>query len=385
MKLLHLFSNYRWTGPAEPTLNLVGALRKAGWDVAFACGQTTHASRNGVLRAANERGVPVRTELRLRKHRNPLVNRRDARRLREWLRAEPFDLIHANLRNAHVVAALAVRQREGRPLLVRTCFAGQGPHGVWERRLLRRATDGLIVVSEQARRRVVERLAFPPERVWHVHAAIDLARFDPERVRPAEAAAQRRAELGIEPEAFVVGIVARIQWRRRYHVFLEAVDIARRRLPALRAIIVGRGTNMNPIAVEPIHKMGLDGVVAIPGYQTGDDYVRTLAAMDAKVYLVPGTDGSCRAVREAMAMGVPVIAARRGMLPELVGDNERGLLIDDTPSNLADAILTLAADPARRALLARNARRYAQDHFGLDQQAEQVGQIYRHLAEVGAR
>jgi len=311
---------------------------------------------------------------------NPFTNYPDGRRLRRWLADEGFDLIHCHLRNAHVVGALAARRMADRPLVVRTCYAGDGPKGYWERRLLRELTDGLLTVSERGRERALTEIRFPADRAWAVHTGIDLARFDPGR-----GLGDRRAELDIAPDVFVVGIVARVQWRRRYDVFLKAIDRARRQLPELRAIIVGRGTNMAPIALDPVRKMGLGEVVIFPGYHTGDDYVRTLASMDVKVYLVPGTDGSCRAVREAMAIGVPVIAARRGVLPELVADGERGLVIDDTAENLANAIVALARDPERRAAMGRCARQYAIDHFSLDGQAESVGHIYRQLVERGRR
>jgi glycosyltransferase involved in cell wall biosynthesis len=129
--------------------------------------------------------------------------------------------------------------------------------------------------------------------------------------------------------------------------------------------------------------MGLNDIIMLPGYQRGDDFVRTIASMDVNVYLVPGTDGSCRAVRETMAMGVPTIASQRGMLPELVGDDERGLVIDDTPQNLANAIIALANDRKRCISFGQHARRFAVEHFSLDRQAGIVGGIYRELMERG--
>jgi len=378
MKVYHLYSSWRWTGPAEPALNLAGALHGAGWDTTFLCGREPRGRDNGILRAAQERGVPTRTGLNLSKHINPFPNYPDSWKLRRWMAEDRIDLVHAHLRNAHIVAALAARRLSPRPLVVRSCYAGEGPTGYWEGRLVRELTDGLLVISERARREVVTRFGFPADRVWMVHTAIDLDRFDPGR-----GLGDRRAELGIAPDAFVVGIVARIQWRRRYHVFLEAIDRARRELPGLRAILVGRGTHMNSIVVRPIQKRGLADTILLPGYHTGDDFVRTLGSMDAQVMLVPGTDGSCRAVREAMAMGVPVIAARRGILPELVADGERGLLVDDTPENLARAILTLARQETRRRTMGERAREYARNHFALSRQADIVGQIYRELAERG--
>ena len=376
MKILHLFSNRRWTGPAEPVVNLSTALHRAGWDVTFACGQEHKGFKNTVLQNAQERGVPTRIGLRLQKHNNLLRDYSDGLRLRKWLRDDQFDIVHAHLRNAHIVARLAILRMANRPLIVRTCYAGDGPKGLREELLLRRNTDGLIVVSDRARRTVIDKVGFQADRIWSVHTPIDMNRFNPDR-----GLGDRRAEFGIDPDAFVVGIIARIQWRRRYHVFLEAIDRARHRLPNLRAIIVGRGTNMKPIALDPIKRMRLNDVIVLPGYHTGDDFVRTIATMDISVYLVPGTDGSCRAVREAMAMGVPIIAAQRGMLPELIGDSERGLVIDDTPENLANAILDLARDHERCMALRRQARQYALRYFSLERQADIVGGIYRELAE----
>jgi len=380
MKLLHLFSNWRWTGPAEPAANLCAALQQRGHDVTFACGEAPGGCTPSLREHAEARGLTLRRGLTLYKHINPFHNYPDGRTLRGWVEADGYQLLHCHLRNAHIVGALAARRMGQRPFMVRSCYAGDGPRGYWERRLLNELTDGLIVVSDRARDRAAERLRFPPGRIRVVHTAIDLDRFDPDR-----GLGDVRARLGIAPDAFVVGIVARIQWRRRFDVFLEAVDRARHQIPGLKVLIVGRGTNMKPIAVDPVQRMGLADTILFPGYQTGDDYVRALASMDLKVFLVPGTDGSCRAVREAMAMGVPVVAARRGMLPELVADGERGLVIDDTPATLAEAMVALARDPARREAMGRAARAYAREELSLTRQADTVGAFYDDIVQQGQR
>ena len=375
MKLLHLYSNWRWTGPAEPALNLAAALQRHGHDVAFACGRAPRGQTNSIEPKVLERGVPLRTGLVLGKHMNPFHNYPDGRKLRAWLEAEHFDFIHCHLRNDHIVAALAARRMPGRPLVVRSCYLGDGPKGYWEGRLARGFTEGMLLLSEAARRQAVERLRLPADRAWLFDTALDMERFDPDR-----GLGHRREEFGFAPDAFVVGLVARVQWRRRYHVLLEAIARAHRELPNLRALLVGRGTNIKAIAVDPARSMGLGDVVHFPGYQKGDDYVRALATLDAKVFLVPGTDGSCRAVREAMAMGLPVISSRRGMLPELLGD-DRGIVVNDTPEELAAAIVALGRDPERRRALGSRGRQYALEHFSLERQAEVVGAVYVELLE----
>ena len=83
--------------------------------------------------------------------------------------------------------------------------------------------------------------------------------------------------------------------------------------------------------------------------------------------------------REAMAMGKPVIAARRGMLPELVAHEHTGLVIDDTPEQLAEAMVRLANDANLRKRLGEGARQYALDHFRLKDQSKAVIAMYEQL------
>jgi glycosyltransferase involved in cell wall biosynthesis len=146
-------------------------------------------------------------------------------------------------------------------------------------------------------------------------------------------------------------------------------------VPGLRVLVIGRGTNMNEVAVEPARALGLENVVTFTGY-LGKDYLPTVAAFDALLFLVPGSDGTCRALREAMAMGKPVIGARRGMIPELVDDGRTGLVIDDTAENIAAAIEKLAASREKRLDLGRAARAKAVESFDIRKQADAVIAAY---------
>jgi spore coat protein SA len=80
-----------------------------------------------------------------------------------------------------------------------------------------------------------------------------------------------------------------------------------------------------------------------------------------------------------MALGIPVIAANRGMLPEIVENNREGLIIEDRPENLADAIMTLVENPGIRQAMGRNALEKARGEFDLETQAKKIEQIYREV------
>ena len=78
-------------------------------------------------------------------------------------------------------------------------------------------------------------------------------------------------------------------------------------------------------------------------------------------------------------MGIPVIAANRGMLPEIVDNNINGLVIDDTPENLAEAILMLTRDEKLRKKLAEASLNKSLEKFSLEAMATQVEKVYEEL------
>ena len=103
---------------------------------------------------------------------------------------------------------------------------------------------------------------------------------------------------------------------------------------------------------------------------------RGFALMDALVFVVPGSHGSCRAVLETMAMEIPTIASRRGVLPETVGDAETGALCDETPQAMAAAFTELWREPARWRARGKSARERILAHHTLERQAERLEDLY---------
>jgi glycosyltransferase involved in cell wall biosynthesis len=372
LRVLHLYSDRRWTGPAEPVVNLCLALRARGIDARLACRAAQPGAPQSIEASARERGLEPLTRFRLNRYFNLLDNLADLRAIRAYVRAERIDLLHVHLSHDHLLGAAAVRGT-GVPV-VRTNHKGV-PLGTGRpaRMLLSRFTSGYLSFSRRALAEDVRLVPALEGRSEVVNPAVDLRRFDPAGVRPGA-----RARLGIPEDAPLGCIVARMQRHRRFDVLLRAVRIVADRMPSFRFLVVGRGTHQERVARAPARALGLDGVVAFAGYRS-DDYVDTLAAADFKVFLVPGSDGTCRAAREMMALGKPVIASRRGMLPEIVADGENGLLVDDTEEPLAAAMLRLARDRDLCRRLGARARETAVREFSLPRQAERVAAFYRRL------
>jgi glycosyltransferase involved in cell wall biosynthesis len=368
VRVLHLFGDWKWTGPAEPTLDLCLELRTRGIDARLLCPRPPPEASSNLAGAARERGLDPIHGLRFNRRLNLFDNLSDVASLRALCDTEAIDLLHVHFSQDHLLGGLAARRARLRPAVIRTNQkAIPTPRGPGSSFLLKRLTDGYLTYSKVALD--ADSRAFGLDgRASLIPSALRLDRFDPSTSPDAA-----RARFEIEPGAFVLGVVARMQRHRRFDVLLEGVK--RAKTPGLRVLVVGRGTHMNEVAVEPARRLGLENTVTFTGY-LGKDYLGTVAAFDALLFLVPGSDGTCRALREAMAMGKPVIGARRGMIPELVEDGRTGLVIDDTAENIARAIGRLATDRDQRVAMGKAARAKAVEAFDIRRQADAVIAAY---------
>ena len=374
MRVLHLFSNAKWTGPAEPALNLCVALRARGVEAEFACAPHAGKSINKVVETARDRGIEPILRFHLNKHRHPVYNVLDTRALRAYLRDHHFDLVHCHLDNDHRIAAGAIKTL-GIPL-VRTSYEGEGFPAPVRMEAPFAATSVLIEPSQKALEHDGKHLMLPRERMAVVPNAVDVCRFDPTRELP-----DGRRWLHIPPDTFVVGIVARMQTHRRYEDFWQAIRMLVDAHANTHVIVIGRGTNQDKVGLQPVRDLGLERHVHFPGYLDGENYVGMLKAFSVNVYLVPGSDGTCRAVREAMAMGKPIVAADRGMLREIIQDDREGYLFDGTADMLFDRLHRLSGDRQRAAAMSRAARNRAVRDYSLEIQSERVETIYRNILE----
>ena len=384
MKILHLFSDWKWTGPAEPTVILCETLQRRGHHVTLAYRSPPVEAEDSIAKRILEKCFQGTGRFRLR----PLGKSdrgfglidtlRDLRSLCRFIDHEGFDLINVHHSHDHVLGGMAARLSKKRPVVIRTDHKRDAITPSWGNRLLvSRLTDGIITFSETARERNSMKLPIPPERVGRVGLALQLERYDPER--PFR---DMRSVFKINAEDLVVGMVARFQKYRRTEVFLAALARLVREFSHVKALLVGRSSQIRESVIEPTRRLGLDGYVILAGYQT-ENYLDTLATMDIFVFLMAGSDGTARALREAMAMGKPTIVARRGMLHELVEDGETGFVVDDTPENLLEALRTLVKDEKLRNYMGRAARKKALREFQVERQAQGFEAFYQSILRMG--
>lgn len=374
MRILQLTSDWKWTGPAEPMLQLALALRAHGHFVALACPEAPDTSMRSLASEACMAGLAPSLTLSHGRTVSWIGERVDVEALRNFLEEQAIDIVHTWHTHDHLLALRAsyTRRRQGKTKLVRSYrVAERIAPWPWNRWLFGPGTDGLLCVSpETARRNAALRGGRP---VVGVFGAVDPTRFLP---KPRSLDVMQA--LGLAPEHQVVGIVARVQPHRRFDLLLDACEILFRENPQARFLVIGRGTRRAELLDEPARKRGLADRILLAGYRN-QDFPDVLRCMDVFTFLVPGSDGTCRALLEASACGIPAVTSSRGALPELVEHEKTGLIVPETPQALAAAWQALLKNESLRSRLGVAAHLRARSIFAPQNYAQSVEQFYAKL------
>ena len=377
LKILHLLSNWKWTEVSEPAVELALAQKQLGAEIEFVCGRgpADRAKRRVDYHAHKKRLNSIHV-LDMPKHLKILSAIRDWAALRPMLKRFKPDVIHCHKKNAQLMGVLS-RGVSKRPLIVRGCYDSEGPPRDLRSRLMYRfGTDGMVVINERSRQRAVARHGIPFETVRVVEPGIDLDRFCPRRH-----ISETRASFGLKQDAFVVGVVTRIRASRRLDIPLKALHALAPAYPQLQMLLVGRGREgaVENVLAKPARTLNIFDRIVLAGYCEEDRLVAAYRAMDLLVYPIPGSDKSCRTVREAMAAGVPVIAPAVGFLPELIDDHLTGRLMDLAWESLAKILEELILDKAQLLEMGHRSLQTAIRRFSPVLQAERTLDFYDKL------
>lgn len=151
---------------------------------------------------------------------------------------------------------------------------------------------------------------------------------------PSPAAA--KASIGLPPDAMVVGTVGRLNEVKRQDRLLRAAAELRPRFPNLRMLIVGDGPERSGLE-RLTNDLGLTDITTFAGFQPKPEWY--LRAMDVFA-LTSRSEGFPVSILEAWAVGVPVVCTAVGGLPDVVTNEETGLLVSQ--EDVAGLVTALA-------------------------------------------
>ena len=165
---------------------------------------------------------------------------------------------------------------------------------------------------------------------------------------------------------------------KRVDAVMAVFDRIRRRVPA-RLLLVGDGPDL-PMALRLAREAGHGSDVHAVGAL--EDVLPLLSVSD--VFLLPSAQESFGlAALEAMACAVPVVASRVGGLPEVIEHGVTGYLHPpEALDEMADSVVLLLTDEARRRAMGVEAARQVGERFCADRIVPQYEACYRRLTEL---
>ncbi|MBV05700.1 MAG: glycosyl transferase [Acidobacteria bacterium] len=288
-------------------------------------------------------------------------------------------IVHTHTAKAGVLGRLAARAAKV-PVIVHTYHGHvfQGYFSPLKTRLflaierwLGRSTQRLIAVSEAVCQDLLQLGIGTPESLVVIPLGLNLDPF----LRCEDLRGQLRAELGLQPDTPLVGIVARLVPIKAHEVFLKAAAKVCARFPQSRFLLVGDGERLAELQLL-VERLGLRDRVLFLGWR--QDLDRVLADLDL-VVLTSRNEGSPVCLIEAMAAARPVVATRVGGVADVVDDGITGCLVDaDKPEDVANAIVELLGDENRRRAMGEAARQRV-PRFGIDRLVSDMDRLYGNL------
>ncbi len=225
-------------------------------------------------------------------------------------------------------------------------------------RALTPITDGFIGVAEAHGRYLREVENFPASKVFVINNGIDVERF-----RPRPSSMELRKELGLPPDAPVIGIVAALRPEKNHEQFLRAAARVQAVLPQARFLIVGDGET-RPALETLSRELKLEQHVVFAG--TRSNVPDCLALMNV-VVLTSHMEANPVTILEAMAAGKPFVAPRVGSIAESIVEGETGFLTaPGSDEETAARLLEILQAPSLASRMGEAARRRAVEHYSLE-------------------
>ncbi len=304
-----------------------------------------------------------------------------ARLARHLARARP-GVVQTWMDHSNLIGGLACRAATTAPVVWGLHHSGHAP-GLSKRstlwtvsacaKLSRRVPARVVCCSERTRATYAG-LGFAPERLTVIPNGFDTDTFRPD---PA-ARLSVRHELGVDPDATLIGLVARYDPLKDHANFLHAAALLAPRAPSARFVLCGDRVDAGNAALTGlIGTLGLADRCRLLGARR--DVARVNAALDVATSSSV-SEAFPLAVGEAMACGVPCVVTDVGDSARMVGPTGRVVPPRD-PEALRDAWLALLAmDPGDRRRLGLDARRLVQERYDLGAVTRRYEEIYEGLA-----
>ncbi len=367
IRILQLCSTSDLGGAERMVLNLSSVLPRDE----FQCHIGALVGSGALMTKAAELAIPA-IHFQFRNPANPAA----IYRLIRYCRRNKIQIVQTHGLRADAVARWAARLG-GAGAIISTIHSidpwRRAPHVILDR-LTAPFVTRYVAVCDAARQAAVQREKIPADKCDVVPIGV------PPQQIPREDRDAIRTELHLSPDDYpVIGILANLRDMKGHRHVIASLPAILAINPTARFLFAGRDDSNGKIEASA-SEAGVHHAIRFLGFV--ENPVRLFAAMD--MFLLPSDwEGFPVSILEAMQAGVPIIATKVGGIPEMIRDQQDGLLIPPgTPDAISDAVNRLAYDFALRASLVRSADARHQSCYTLIAMGEKMASLYRQVLKL---
>ncbi len=307
MKVLHLLSTSKWTGPSSYIIDILNFLKENNDEVLIA---VRTKPKGNLISFLKKYKIPYTEKLFLYKKFNPIYFFYDLYQLKKIIDYFSPNIVHTHFSPENILISLL---KNTNYKSIRSIHNTKSTLNKPFSKIILNKNDFIHTVCNEYKQNLIKYNNIPPSKIKIISGWIDEKKFNPIGKKFFE-----------ENSKIKIGMVARFQKKRGHEFLVKAFKKLNKRNTTL--ILTGRGEYKGEIEAL-VKKLNIIDQVIFTGYirERLPDLLRSL---DIFVLLEEGSDGTCRAILEAMATGLPIVSVNKGAIKETVKNNINGFLIN---------------------------------------------------------
>ncbi len=386
IKVAHIITRLIVGGAQENTISTVtGLMKNPHYDVTLLSGP--EIGPEGTLRdKAMGKGVNLIIISQLRRNLNPVRDLLAVTQLIIHFMKNRYDIIHTHSSKAGIIARISAFLT-GCPVIIHTI------HGLpfhpyqskWRNilyifleKICAKITDKIITVSDTMRDKALEKKIGEKELYTTIYSGMDIDSF----ANCSKHRNQMRQELKIKPDELVVGKIARLFDLKGHDFVIDCAKEISKNIPNVKFLFVGDGILKDKL-IEKIHSLGMDEKFIFTGLVAPEKIPPCISCMDILVH-ASLREGLARALPQAMAAGLPIVAIDVDSAHEMAIDNKTGFLIPSNDQKMfVQAVIKLLRDKKLRSTLGQNGKKMVIEMFKTTFMVNKIETLYEDLIICG--
>ncbi len=386
IKVAHIITRLIIGGAQENTLStVIGLMKNPNYEVTLISGPEI-GPEGSLQDKAKEQGVNLLILSQLRRNLNPIRDIIGVFQLIIHFTKNRYDIIHTHSSKAGVMARISAFLTRS-PVIIHTI------HGLpfhpyqsnWRNvlyifleRICAKISDKIITVSDTMRDKALEKNIGTKNLYTTIYSGMDIDSF----ANCMKHRKQIRRELKISPDELVIGKIARLFELKGHDFVVDCAKEILKHFPNTKFLFIGDGLLKNKL-LEQISSLSMADNFIFTGLVPPEKIPIYISCMDILVH-ASLREGLARALPQAMAAGLPIVALDIDSAYEMAIDNKTGFLIPSGNKKMfIESVIKLLADKELRTTLGKNGKDMVIEKFKISFMVSKIKKLYEDLMICG--